>query len=90
LKVGYLNFRYFLLFLISNIVISLYGCYLSIYLMRAKGDSIGLNSGYAFNRYTRRYEKIGFKEYILVNKMNLNILTLKKNVQWLFFKKKKF
>jgi len=64
--VGYLNFRYFLLFLISNIVISLYGCYLSIYLMRAKGDSIGLNSGYAFNRYTRRYEKIGFKEYILI------------------------
>jgi len=49
--------------------------------MRAKGDSIGLNSGYAFNRYTRRYEKIGFKEYILVNKMNLNILTLKKNDQ---------
>ncbi|KAL6620967.1 zf-DHHC-domain-containing protein [Neocallimastix sp. 'constans'] len=61
--VGYLNFRYFLLFLIANVIICLYGCYLCTYLIKARGDSLGLDTGYAINRFTRQLEKIGLKEY---------------------------
>jgi len=64
--VGYLNFRYFLLFLFSNIVICIYGCYLCFYLIKEKGDRLGLDTGYAFNRFTRQYDKIGKKEYALI------------------------
>jgi len=75
--VGYLNFRYFLLFLIANVIICLYGCYLCTYLIKARGDSLGLDTGYAINRFTRQLEKIGLKEYSQVNKkikMIINII----------------
>ncbi|ORX73516.1 zf-DHHC-domain-containing protein [Anaeromyces robustus] len=65
--VGYLNFRWFLLFLFSNIVISVYGCYLSYYIIKAKGIALGLDRGYAFNRITRQYDKIDTQKYLLVN-----------------------
>jgi len=64
--VGYLNFRYFLLFLLSNVVISVYGCYLCIYLIKDKAASVGLDKGIAYNRFTHKYEKINTKQYLLI------------------------
>jgi len=65
--VGYLNFRWFLLFLFSNIVISIYGCYLSFFIMKDKATAMGLDSGYAYNRITHQYEKNWSQAVILDN-----------------------
>jgi len=47
-------------------VISLYGCYLCVYLIKDKASVIGIDKGYAFNRYTRQYESIDIKKYLLI------------------------
>lgn len=43
--------------------------------MKDKATAMGLDSGYAYNRITHQYEKIGLKQLFLVNlfyKFNYN------------------
>jgi len=37
-----------------------------VYLIKDKASVIGIDKGYAFNRYTRQYESIDIKKYLLI------------------------
>lgn len=64
--VGYLNFRWFLLFLFSNLVICVYGIYLSYNIIKFEAKKIGLDTGIVFNKETRRYERLSRTKIVFI------------------------